>query len=224
MSVHKMVNDSVRADKSSAGPDTDARQADILGRQPRILPLTGAQAAAAIVENTQRLRKDILGDDGPALELSEVPEIIPTLMRHPDLWNRVCDLSIQLQARGVLHPRDRQLAAARLAWLCQAPYAWAEQVKHGKNAGLTGEDSERITIGSHAQGWDEHERAILRAVEELHGQAMISDETWGVLSQRLDENQLLELTVLVGHFTTISYFQNALRLRLPAGSIGLRAR
>jgi hypothetical protein len=168
MGVYKMVNDNVQAAERSAGPDTDARQADILAKQPRILPLTGVQAAAAIVENTRCLRNDILGDDGPALELSEVPEIIPTLMRPPDLWNRVCDLSIQLQARGVLAPRDRQLAAARLAWLCQAPYVWAEQVKHGKNVGLTSEDSERIT--------------------------------------------------------TIAYFQNALRLRLPAGSIGLRAR
>ena len=119
---------------------------------------------------------------------------------------------------------DRQLAISRLLWLCQAPYAWAEQVKHGKSAGLTSEDSERITIGSQAPGWDEHERAIIRAAEELHAHAMVTDKTWEVLSKRLNENQLLELTVLTGHFTTIAYFQNALRLRLPVGSGGLRAR
>ena len=53
---------------------------------------------------------------------------------------------------------------------------------------------------------------------------MISDPVWGVLSRQLDEKQLFELLVLVGQFTTVAYFQNALRLRVAPGNIGLRAR
>jgi 4-carboxymuconolactone decarboxylase len=53
---------------------------------------------------------------------------------------------------------------------------------------------------------------------------MISDSTWAVLSKRLDEKQLFELPVLAGQFTMVAYFQNALRLWLGQGNIGLRAR
>jgi 4-carboxymuconolactone decarboxylase len=112
----------------------------------------------------------------------------------------------------------------RTAWLCQAPYAWGEHVRVGKRFGLNAEDVERVTQGSSASGWDEDERALLRATEELHSDAMISDATWEILSKRLDDKQLFELPVLGGQFTTVAYFQNALRLRLAPDNIGLRAR
>ncbi len=124
----------------------------------------------------------------------------------------------------MLTPRDRQLAILRTTWLCQAPYAWGEHVKHSTRIGFRSEVIERVTQGSAAPGWNEHERAILRAVEELYEDAMISDATWEILSKCLNEKQLFELPVLVGQFTTVAYFQNALRLRLSEGNSGLRAR
>ncbi len=162
--------------------------------------------------------------DAPPLALAAIPEIVPTLLRHRDLWERICDLSIQVLGRGVLAARDRQIAILRTLWLCQAPYAWGEHAKHSKAAGLTREEIERVTEGSEAAGWSDHETALLRAAEELHGDAMISDATWAVLAKSLDESQLFELTVVIGQFTTVAYLQNGLRLRLPAGNEGLRAR
>lgn len=112
----------------------------------------------------------------------------------------------------------------RVAWLWQAPYEWGEHVKLAKAAGITSEEIERVTAGSAAPGWDDHEAALLRAAEELCADAMISDATWAVLAQRLDEQQLFELPVLVGQFTNVAYFQNALRLRLESHNPGLHAR
>jgi alkylhydroperoxidase family enzyme len=155
---------------------------------------------------------------------ADVPEVIRTLLRHPGLYERVAAVSMQLFGSGVLAPRDRELAILRTAWLWQAPYEWGEHVRVGKRCGLTTEEVERVTQGSSCSGWDEHEQALLRAAEELHANAMISDRTWEVLSRRLDERQLFELTVVVGQFTTVAYFQNSLRLRLASDNIGLRAR
>ena len=81
-----------------------------------------------------------------------------------------------------------------------------------------------MTRGSSCSEWTEHERALLRAADELHADAMIADGTWEVLSRRLDDRQLFELTVVAGQFTTVAYFQNSLRVRLAADNIGLRAR
>jgi alkylhydroperoxidase family enzyme len=81
-----------------------------------------------------------------------------------------------------------------------------------------------VTRGSTAPGWSDHDRAILRAVEELRADAMISDATWSVLAGDLDDRQLIELVMLIGQYETVAYYQNALRLRLREGNQGLSAR
>jgi alkylhydroperoxidase family enzyme len=189
---------------------------------PRIEPLLSPEVVDAAIRYTQEIRKAV----GSSMPVSAVdtPELVTTLMRHPDLFQKIAELSMQLQGNGVLAPRDRQLAILRVAWLSQCAYEWGEHVRHSKRIGLTSDEIERVTQGAVAAGWNEHERAILRAVEELQADAMISDRTWEVLSKRLDDKQLIELPILVGQFTTVAYFQNALRLRLGPGNIGLRAR
>ena len=72
--------------------------------------------------------------------------------------------------------------------------------------------------------WDDHERAILEAVEQLHENAMVSDQTWSRLPTRFDDHQMFELLILIGQFTATAYFQNSLRLRLEANNAGLAAR
>jgi alkylhydroperoxidase family enzyme len=155
--------------------------------------------------------------------MHEVPELVVTLLRHPNLYRRITGLAVAL-ARGVLAPRDRELAVLRIGWLCQAPYEWGEHVRLAKQVGFSSEEIERVTHGSSAAGWTRHEAAILRAAEELHGTAMISDATWSVLAATLNDQQLIELPVLIGQFTLVAYFQNALRLRLGDGNVGLAAR
>jgi alkylhydroperoxidase family enzyme len=147
-----------------------------------------------------------------------------TMLRHPGLFARQAEIGVQLIGKGVLSARDRELAILRVGWLCQAPYEWGEHVIIAKKLGITSDEIEAITIGSGAPGWSEHEAAILRAVEELLADAMISDATWDVLAKRLDERQLIELPSLIGQYQAVAYYQNSLRLRLHGGNLGLRAR
>jgi alkylhydroperoxidase family enzyme len=146
------------------------------------------------------------------------------LMRHAALYRSHVALGVQLLSEGALAPRDRELAILRTGWLCQAPFEWGEHVLIGKRAGLTEAEVERVTLGSAAPDWDEPDRAILRATEELHQDSMISDAVWEVLARRLDAKQLIELPILVGHYHAVAYYQNALRLRPRVGNLGLAAR
>lgn len=200
------------------------REAEVLGKPPRIPPLERAAVAAAVQETTYQLRKGIVGD-AVRLPLEAIPEIMFTLCQYP-VWDKVMALSLQMQgATGVLPPRDRELAILRTGWLCQAPYEWGEHVKIGKNlAGVTDEEIERVMTGSTADGWSEHERALLCAVEELHADAMISDETWAVLAKNMNEQQLLELPVLIGQYMGVAFLQNSIRARPIEGNTGLAAR
>lgn len=161
---------------------------------------------------------------GMSAMLASLPEIVRTMLRHPELFARQTDIGIQLLGQGALSGRDRELAILRIGWLCQAPYEWGEHVHVAKKVGITSDEIERITAGSSAPGWCEHEQAILRAAEELYENAMISDATWATLAKRLDDRQLIELPIVIGQYQTVAYYQNSLRLRLHDGNLGLKAR
>ncbi len=215
-------------DKASVTPqpavDIAAREQQILGKPPRIAALDRDETADMAMEWWMKLRKYISGTDEPPPPGAQIPEIYFYMLRVPELWDRFTAFSIQLQAYGALTFRDRELAILRTGWLCQAPFEWGEHVIKSRDRGFTSEDIERIAAGSSAPGWSEHERAILRAVEELHADSMISDDTWGTLAKTLTEEQLLELPFVVGQFVTVGYFQNALRIPLTGGNVGLKAR
>lgn len=212
--------------------------------EPRIAPLRPGELTdelMAIVTRMARLNVSLqsrdpsmltdaiaLREGGAALDpsaaIAALPDIVLTLLRHPYLFSALTDVGIQLLAHGALSPRDRELAILRVGWLCRAPYEWGEHVIIAKKAGVTSEDVERVTRGSNSPGWSEHEAAILRAVEELHADAVISDATWAVLAKTLSEQQLIELPALVGQYQAVAYYQNSLRLRLHDGNLGLAAR
>jgi alkylhydroperoxidase family enzyme len=223
----------------------DQRQANVLGDGPRILPvemdgltddLSRIIARMIEVNSTLQSRErgaltDLMADhaQGAAEEkilaqVANLPEVVRTMVRHPELFARQLDVGLYLLSQGALAARDRELAVLRIGWLCQAPYEWGEHVLVAKKLGLTSEQIERIVIGSQAPGWSAHEQAILRATEELHADAMISDATWETLAKTLDEKQLIELPIIVGQYQTVAYYQNSLRLRLHDGNLGLKAR
>jgi alkylhydroperoxidase family enzyme len=225
--------------------DPARRHTQILGSAPRIPPLAVDELTddladmvlrmitlnSAIDSRDAEMLTDVMSPDGtvakpadlPAL-LANLPEIIRTMLRHPALFARQVDIGIQLLGQGLLPARDRELAILRISWLCQAPYEWGEHSLIAKKLGITSEEIERVTQGSAAPGWSGHDAALLRAAEELHADAMISDATWATLSERFDDAQLIELPALIGQYQAVAYSQNALRLRLHEGNLGLNAR
>jgi alkylhydroperoxidase family enzyme len=209
------------ADARIAAPyDVEAREAYITGKPPRIGPLPADAVAAEGQALMAALHK---ASGSPAPLKAEVPEFIATFLRHPRLARAHLALADEL-FRSELASRDRELAILRASWLSKAPFEWGEHVKIGKRIGLSDLEIERVTLGSSAPGWNEHDRAILRAVEELIETAMISDDTWAVLRRDLNDKQLIELPILIGQYQGVAYLQNTLRVRLMPGNPGLRAR
>jgi alkylhydroperoxidase family enzyme len=212
-----------RAEIASLDAETErlrAREASITGQLPRIPPMAPEEFTEEMRASTRELRRAAgLPPEG------EVPEYVATALRHPSLYRSHTALAILLMSEGELSPRDRELAVLRTGWLCEAPFEWGEHVAMGKRvAGLTTEEIERVTVGSTAPGWNEHDRAIMKAVEELNDDAMISNETWAILTKRLDDKQLIELPILVAQYMGVAFLQNSMRVRMLAGNIGLQAR
>lgn len=209
--------------EATTDADVERRERQVLGDGPRLSPLDLADFSDEAVALTQRMMNSV-GNTQRTLSLETVPELIPTLMRHPGLFAVITELSLQLLARGELPARDRELAVLRLAWLCGAPYEWGEHVPIAKRCDIDAAEIERVIAGPDAPGWSDHDRALIRAVDELKADAMISDATWSKLAERYSDKALMEIPILVGQFQSVAYLQNSLRLRLDGPSEGLRAR
>jgi 4-carboxymuconolactone decarboxylase len=198
--------------------DPAARQAEIIGSPQRIAPLQGdeftpeATALAGLVRDALAYDEDI------------VPDYFATMFRHPALYRLQMETGALLLGSGTIPPRERELAILRVGWLCGAPYEWSSHVDIARKLGMGDAEIERVTAGSAAPGWSDHERAILRGVEELIGDHMLCDATWAALAQVWDEHQLIEFPALVGQYVTVALIQNSLRIRLNEGSLGLMER
>jgi len=216
-----MISDSKDKDVAS---QVAAREADILGKPPRIEPLPEDQVRSEAHASWTELRSNYAGmpvEPGP---IENTPKIFFTMLRREELWRAVSNMTIALTGKAALPVRLRELVILRTGWLCQAPFEWGEHVKKGKDAGISSAEIEQLIVGSTAPEWSDLERALLSAVEQLHESAMIDDATWHVLEQTLSPEELIELPILVGQFTTVGYFQNALRLPLGVNNDGLAAR
>lgn len=144
-----------------------------------------------------------------------------TMAKSPQAFASFLQLGGDLSADTTLDPVLRELAVLRTGWLCGAPYQWGEHVRVARKLGFDGAGIDRVREGAEALGWTEAEAAVLRAVDELHADAMIGDATWAVLAAHLDERQLVELLLVVGHYHMTAFVQNALRITLSPGNGGL---
>jgi hypothetical protein len=65
---------------------------------------------------------------------------------------------------------------------------------------------------------DPADRAVLRAVDELHASHDLADDTWGALAAAVGEDGALDLLLLCGWYHAISFTVRALRLPLEPGT------
>jgi len=134
-----------------------------------------------------------------------------TLARSPAVFEAFTRLGIEAIRQSAFTARERELAILRTGWLCDAPYQWAEHVHTGREAGLTDAEIEAVKAGSADASWAASDRVLLRAVEELVADKTIGEAAWAQLSAHFDERRLVELPIIVGHYTMTAYLQNALR-------------
>jgi len=152
--------------------------------------------------------------DGPVLN------IFRTLAHHPKLLKRWLVFGNHVLAKSTLSPRDRELLILRVGWLCRAEYEWAQHVVIGLRSGLSEEEIERIPAGPEAEGWQDFDRSLLRATDELHGDSFITEDTWTALCERYDTQQLMDLVFTVGQYQLVSMALNTLGVQLDPGLSG----
>jgi 4-carboxymuconolactone decarboxylase len=141
--------------------------------------------------------------------------IYTTLAHDVDLYNRWSPLGQYLLNGSKLPPRHREMVMLRMGWLCQAEYEWSQHARIAKgDPGLTDEDIHRIAAGPDAAGWSEFERTLLRMVDELRYDAMISNKTWGELRAQYSLEQTLDALYTAAQYQLVSMALNSLGVQL----------
>ena len=143
--------------------------------------------------------------------------IFRTLGRYPGLMKRWLVFGNHVLAKSTLDPRQREMLILRVGWLCRAGYEWGQHVLIGRAAGLSDEEIDRIADGADAEGWSPIERSLLRAADELHGDAFITDSTWQALAEELSLEQLMDLIFTVGQYNLVSMALNTLGVQPEPG-------
>ena len=174
--------------------------------EPRIAPLSD--------DELDDQARELLAKVG--LPAGESMHIFSTLVRHPRLFRRWLPLGGVLLS-GELPAREREIVILRTAHHCHAVYEQSHHVEIGARVGLTADEMRDIRTDPHEAHWDPFDLVLMDAADDLHLNSSIGDRTWAALTERYDDKQLIELTMLVGQYHLVAYALNSLGVQLEDG-------
>ncbi|MGH7286679.1 MAG: carboxymuconolactone decarboxylase family protein [Myxococcota bacterium] len=143
--------------------------------------------------------------------------ILRTLAHQPRLLAPFLGWAAALAGHGALPRRESELLALRTAWNCRSAYEWGHHAVYARSAGLSDEEIERVAIGPAASAWSARDRALLAAADELHARQQLSEAAWSALRAQWGDAQLVEIPLVIGHYTMLSMLANASGVPLEPG-------
>ena len=179
--------------------------------EPRIPPLSDEDA-----NDEQREILDVARQRGR----DRVLNVQRTIARYPALARARAPFTAHIMGGSALPERERELLILRVGWLCQSEYEFGQHTRFGKSLGLSDEEIKRVTLGPDADGWDTFDATLLRAADELHGDAFISDATWAALAERYSQDQLMDVVFTVGQYNLVSMALNTFGVQFEEGVTG----
>jgi len=174
--------------------------------QPRIQPLEPDQWDAETAQFMERF--------------DNVLNIFKTLTNHPKLMRRWMVFANHILGKSTLAFRERELLILRIGYLCQAGYEWGQHVLIAQAGGVSDDDIRRVKQGPDAEGWSEIDRALMKATDELHGDAHISDATWQTLAGHYGDQQMMDIVFTVGQYNLVSMALNSFGVQADPGLPG----
>lgn len=121
-----------------------------------------------------------------------------------------------LSRRNSLSERDRELVILRVGYNCGSGYEFTQHTRIGLDAGLTEAEVEAIKAGPDDPSWNEADRAMLRATDDLTSDFHVSDASWAALSFLTDKEKM-DLVMTVGQYTQVSMMLNSFGVQLDPG-------
>ncbi|MEX0750979.1 MAG: carboxymuconolactone decarboxylase family protein [Dehalococcoidia bacterium] len=141
--------------------------------------------------------------------------IFRALSHSPEALLRFMRFGSYFLEQGKLDPKLRELAILRVGMACRAPYEFSQHIAFGRRAGLS--DAQIRGVGdAHGALFDAHEMAVLAFAGELTADARVSQATFDAVAQFLNEEEIVELTMVTGFYNMVSRTLNALEVDIDA--------
>lgn len=157
---------------------------------------------------------------GPPRPLESSPVNIARMwLRYPKLMDAHHVVGRHLMGPdSTLSRRDRELGIMRIGVLRRSDYEFAQHRQFALDDGLfTQDEIDHIVEGPDASGWTAFESAVLRSVDEMHDDAVISDATWSALAEIWSVEQLMDFITLVGRYWMVSTMLNSIGVQVEDG-------
>jgi alkylhydroperoxidase family enzyme len=138
----------------------------------------------------------------------QIFNIFKVLANHPALVKRWTPFAGHILSKQTLPFRDREMLILRIGWLNQAEYEFAQHELIAKRGGLSDADIEWIKTGPGA-GWNEKERALVQAADDLFENSVVSDATWATLSKSYSTEQMMDIVFTIGQYNLVSWALNS---------------
>ena len=121
---------------------------------------------------------------------------------------------------STLSGRHREILILRVGWLCDSEYEWGQHKIFARKEGLSDDEIEKIKVGSRAEGWNDIERNLLDAADELHENSFITSSTWNEMSREFSQQQMMDVVFAVGQYHLVSMALNSFGVQLDDGVQG----
>lgn len=181
---------------------------------PRIAPVDltkiddEQREALAVFASTAR---DVTKSEGTVLNIFRTMVHAPRALTAFLAWGGYI-----LSRRNSLSERDRELVILRTGFNCGSGYEFTQHTRIGLDSGLTEAEIEAIKAGPDDPSWNDNDRAMLRATDDLTRDHHVSDASWAALSFFTDK-QKMDLVMTVGQYTQVSMLLNSFGVQLDPG-------
>ena len=135
--------------------------------------------------------------------------VFRTMMNHPDLAQRWLVFATHILMQSSLPERERELLILRIGHLCGADYEWNKHADIARFIGMSEAEIDSSRSGPSTPGLSRLDILLLRATDELHTDAHISDPIWQGLAEHFSTQQMMDLVFTVGQYNLVSMALNS---------------
>ncbi|MGH7984851.1 MAG: carboxymuconolactone decarboxylase family protein [Candidatus Binataceae bacterium] len=137
-----------------------------------------------------------------------------TLLQSPKAAGAVANLLSTLMYRNTLDARLRELIILRTGWRTGSEYEFCQHWGVARQLKMTDEEILGVRDPANCPVYDELDRAVIRAADELLDNAEVSRETWSTLERSLSPAAMVELLLCAGFWRAMAGYLKSARVAL----------
>lgn len=144
--------------------------------------------------------------------------IFRALSHSPEAMRRFMKFGSYFLEEGKLDPKLRELAILRAGFLCRSPYEFSQHIAFGRRAGLSDAQIRGVAAPNSAL-FAPREMAVLAYAGELTADARVAGATFDAVRAFLNEEEMVELTMVTSFYNLVSRVLNALEVDVDAAAV-----